>query len=137
MNKINSAHTTFLLKSTIKATRAMEQIVLDAIKQVRDVSKKEMDIKIILRKISTTSAANLIKIEINEMTNKEIIDKSYKMLNEHGLQQTKEQMEKETLITPGDVHNDNSTQHSVEASSAYVITKHHPDRPKIKRHFKI
>ena len=119
----------------------MEQIVLDAIKQVRDVSKKEMDIKIILRKISTTSAANLdealLKIEINEMTNKEIIDKSYKMLNEHGLQQTKEQMEKETLITPGDVHNDNSTQHSVEASSAYVITKHHPDRPKIKRHFKI
>ena len=89
----------------------MEQIVLDAMKQVRDVSKKEIDIKIILRKIFRISNLDedLLKFEINEMTNKGITEKSHKMLNEHGLQPTKEQMKEEPLITPGDVHNNNTT----------------------------
>ena len=51
-----------------------------------------MDTKIILRRISKTSAKNLdedlLKIEINQMINKGIIDISYKILNEHDLQQT-------------------------------------------------
>ena len=75
----------------------MERMILDTIKHARDVSKKGMDVKFILRRISQTSSANLdedvIKIKIMEMINKRIIEKSYKIRNEHGLQQTNRQMQ--------------------------------------------
>ena len=90
--------------------------------------------------ISITSAANLdvdlLKFKINEIPNKGILGKSYKMLNNHGLQQTKKQIQEETLITPSEVNNDSTAQHSIEAGTNYIIlTKHHPERPKTKRHF--
>ena len=72
-------------------------MILDTIKHARDVSRKGMDVKFILRRISQTSSANLdedvIKIKIMEMINKRIIEKSYKIRNEHGLQQTNRQMQ--------------------------------------------
>ena len=71
-----------------------------------------MDIKIIPRRICKTGTANLdedlLKVEINEVINKGIINKSYKIQNKHGLQQANEQMQEETLITPEEVNNDNT-----------------------------
>lgn len=84
----------------------MKQIILDAIKQVKDVSKKEMDKKIILRTISIRSTANLdedlLKIEIKEISNKGILGKSYRMLNEHGVyNKQKNKCKKKHLLHPG------------------------------------
>ena len=62
----------------------MKQIILDAIKQVKDVSKKEMDKKIILRYTANLDE-DMLKTEIKEISNKGILDKSYRMLNEHSV----------------------------------------------------
>ena len=62
----------------------MKQIILDAIKQVKDVSKKEMDKEIILRYTANLDE-DLLKTEVKEISNKGILDKSYRMLNEHSV----------------------------------------------------
>ena len=58
----------------------MEDMILDAMKYVR--RQQERNTKIILRRISKTSASNLnedkLKIETNQMINKGTICKSYK-----------------------------------------------------------
>ena len=76
--------------------------------------------------ISITSAANLdvdlFKFKINEIPTKEILGKSCKMLNNHGLQQTKKQIQEETLITPSEVNNDSTAQHSIEAGTNYIYS---------------
>ena len=97
-------------------------------KYVRVASKKGMDIKIILRRISKTSATNLdaglLKIEINEIINKGIIDKPYKILNEHGQQQRNKYKKK--ILLPQEVNNDSATQHSTEASTPYIYSHETP-----------
>ena len=104
-------------------------MILDAMKYVRVASKKGMDIKIILRRISKTSATNLdeglLKIEINEIINKGIIDKPYKILNEHGQQQRNKYKKK--ILLPQEVNNDSATQHSKrQARPIFILTKHQP-----------
>ena len=110
----------------------MERMILFTIKHVREVNKKGMDIRFILRRISKTSTTNLdedlLKIEIMEMVNKGIIEKSYKILNEHGLQLTNRQMQEETLITPEEINNDNTAQHSKEASTSSIYSHKTPAR---------
>ena len=87
--------------------------------------------------ISITSAANLdadlLKFKINEMPNKGILDKSCKMLNDHGLQQTKKQIQEETLITPREVNNDSTAQHSIEASTNYIYSHETVEKKKKKQ----
>ena len=112
----------------------MERMILDTIKHARDVSKKGMDVKFILRRISQTSSANLdedvIKIKIMEMINKRIIEKSYKIRNEHGLQQTNRQMQpRRSAMTI--LHNIQKKQ----VRPLFIFTDHQLERLKIKRLF--
>ena len=108
----------------------MERMILDTIKHARDVSKKGMGVKFILRRISKTSGANLdedvIKIEIMEMINKRIIEKSYKILNEHGLQQTNRQ------IHP---RRSERFKRSKYVLYLFILTDHQQERLKIKKLF--
>ena len=82
--------------------------------------------------ISIASAANLdvdlFKFKINEIPNKGILGKSCKTLNNHGLQQTKKQIQEETLITPSEVNNDSTAQHSIEAGTNYIYSHETPSR---------
>ena len=62
----------------------MEQLILKTIDHVKHVSKRKVSLDRILQRISKTSATNLenetLKLELDQMIIKGLIDQSYKIL---------------------------------------------------------
>ena len=63
----------------------MEQLILRTIDHVKHVSKRKVSLNSILQRIIKTSATNLdnetLKLELDQMIIKGLIDQSYKILN--------------------------------------------------------
>ena len=65
----------------------MEQLTLNTIDHVKHVSKRKVSLDRILQRISKTSATNLenetLKLELDQMIIKGLIDQSYKILHRY------------------------------------------------------
>ena len=63
----------------------MEQLILETIDYVKHVSKRKVSVGSILQRINKTSATNLdnetLKLELDQMIIKGLIDQSYKILH--------------------------------------------------------
>ena len=63
----------------------MEQLILTTIDHVKNVSKRKVSLDSILQRINKTSATNLnnetLKLELDQMIIKGLIDQNYKILD--------------------------------------------------------
>ena len=65
----------------------MKQLILKTIDHVKDVSKRKVSLDSILQRINKTGATNLdneaLKLELDQMIIKGLIDQSYKILHRY------------------------------------------------------
>ena len=65
----------------------MDLVILEAIKYIKQISKKKVSLENIIQRINKTNAANIdidtLRIDVDNMLRNGVIDQDYKILKSH------------------------------------------------------
>ena len=107
----------------------MEQLVLKTIDHVKHVSQRKVSLDSILQRINKTSATNLdnetLKLELDQMIVKGLVDESYKILHRNGLHlENVPSSDKVNFTLPRE--NGNNTEENLHKDLPFINTQENP-----------
>ena len=107
----------------------MEQLTLNTIDHVKHVSKRKVSLDRILQRISKTSVTNLenetLKLELDQMIIKGLIDQSYRILHRGGLHSENAPLcDKVSFTFPS--KNGNNTEENLNKDLPFINTQETP-----------